>query len=121
MTIEEQLTNIYLTKETWHKTRMDYPTALKYHKTRYENGDIYVYTEDGKVLGYYERYFKYNVCFLYNVYVENDYRKGKVFKELYRHFFKTMPKDITHVMGEKQRLGGKIMKEVINRRKYGFD
>ena len=103
MTIPEQLTRIYMLKERWHKTRMDYPAALRYHQARYKNGNIYVYSENNRVLGYYERYFNFNVCFLYNVWVVRDKRRGKVFKELYRHFFKTMPNYITVIMGEKQK------------------
>jgi hypothetical protein len=93
--------------------------AYNYHKTRYENGDIYVYQENGIVLGYYERYFKEDVCYLYNVYVNDSFRKGKVFIELYRNFFSTMPKHIKYIIGEKQKLGGKMQKVLITRRDYG--
>ena len=118
MTIAQQLTRIYFDQETWHTHRMTYDSALRYHKTRYENGDIHTYEEDGEVIAYFERYFVRNTCILYNVWVRSDKRQGKVFKSLYRHFFKTMPKNITEIVGNKQKLGGKLVKEVINKEKY---
>lgn len=114
MTLAEQLTDIYYKEEYWHKSRLSFADALEYHKKRLENGDIYTYEENGEVLGYYERYFKDDICFLYNVWVNQEYRKGKVFKELYKHFFETMPKHIKYIEGEKQKLGGKLMKEKIH-------
>ena len=110
--IPEQLHDIYL-KETWHKTRMSELDSLNYHKTRYENGSIYTYVEGGKVLGYYERYCIGDVCYLYNVWVNEDCRRGKVFRELYRHFFRTLPLNILEIKGEKQKLGGKLVTEKV--------
>ena len=117
-TIVQQLVDIYYLHEDWHKTYLPPKEAFNYHKTRYENGNIYVYEENGKVLGYWERYFNGDTCILYNVYVEEGYRQGRVFRELYRHFFKSMPENIKYIIGEKQRLGGKIQKVKIGGR-YG--
>ena len=116
--IVSQLVEIYLTKEPWHESFMPLKEAVNYHKTRYENGIIHTYEEDGKVLGYYERYFYDDTCVLYNVYVEEGYRQGRVFKELYRHFFKNMPDNIQYIVGEKVKLGGKPQRVKIGRR-YG--
>ena len=118
LNIVEQLNYIYYNYEPWHTTRMLEPEATKYHKTRYENGDIYPYIEDGKVLGYYERYFKYNTCILFNIWIDENCRRGKVFKALRKHFFDTMPRNITLVIGEKQKLGGKVVMERIKHGKY---
>jgi hypothetical protein len=96
---------------------MLYPDALWYHKTRYENGNIHTYEENGEVIGYYERYFVEDKCFLYNVWVKEGERQGKVFKELYRHFFKTMPDNIRYIVGEKIKLGGKYQKVKMIRRR----
>ena len=118
MTIVEQLVSIYYNEEPWQKNLMTYDSAFRYHKMRYENGDIHTYEEDGVVLGYYERYFVRDTCILYNVWVRSDKRQGKVFKSLYRHFFKTMPKNIKEIVGQKQKLGGKLVKEKINKEKH---
>ena len=115
-TIPEQLVDIYENYEWWHKTRMTHKDSIQYHKSRYENGDIQVYEEYGEVLGYYERYFTGDTCILYNVYVKKDYRRGEVFKQLKKLFFLTLPLHITHIEGEKQKLGGKIMKALITKR-----
>jgi hypothetical protein len=110
--IPEQLTEIYA-DEPWHNPRMNYEDALVYHTDRYNKGDIYVYRDNGEVLGYYEREIKSNICFLKNVYVKKVYRKGRVFRELCNHFFLTMPSFVEYITGEKQKLSGKWMKERI--------
>ena len=119
-TIPEQLTEIYENFENWHAFKMSYDEALRYHTKRYNSGDIQVYQENGEVLGYYERHFVYNVCFLDNAWIKEDCRRGKVFKELYRRFFDILPENINCIMGEKQKIGGKLQKVLINKeKKYG--
>jgi len=109
-----QLTEIYY-KEGWHKTRLSYGQAYNYHKQHYENGDIVVYQKDGEVLGYYERYLKDDVCNLHNVYIKEECRNNEVFKGLYRQFFKTMPKHIKYIEGEKQKDNGQFHKVIITK------
>ena len=116
MTIPEQLTKIYYEYEFWHTVKMSYSDAMQYHKTRYENGDIQVYIENGQVLGYYERYLLWNACILYNLWIKQGFRKGKVIKELKKRFFETLPKNINVILGEKQKLGGKMMVARIRRK-----
>ena len=115
MTIAEQLVKIYYEKESWHKTRMTYKEAFDYHRTRYENGDIQTYEENGEVLGYYERYIVGNSCILYNCWIREDCRFGKPYKELRKRFFSTLPKNVRNIIGEKQKLGGKVMEARIRR------
>jgi hypothetical protein len=115
MNIPEQLVKIYNEEETWHQTRMTYEDAFDYHKTRYENGDIQVYQENGEVLGYYERYILWDTCILYNLWIREDCRRGKVIRELKRLFFSTLPKTVKKIIGEKQKLGGKMMTAKIRR------
>jgi hypothetical protein len=117
--IEEQLTDIYFRDEWWHTARMSYEVALEYHRKRVDNGSIHTYEENGEVLGYYERYFKDDICILFNVWVKDGHRKGKVFRELYRHFFSTMPSGIDYISGEKQKVGGKYQKVKIRRIDHG--
>lgn len=119
ITIPEQLTEIYFNHENWHESKMEYDEAYRYHSNRYHNGSIHVYEEDGEVLGYYERYFIYSTCFLHNVWVKDGHRHSKVFKTLYRHFFDTMPENITRIVGEKQKIGGKVVERIIRRSRYG--
>ena len=94
---------------------MTFESALRYHQKRLENGEIYPYTQDGKVLGYYERTFDNDKCFLKNVYVAKDFRQNGIFKKLCRHFFDTMPDNIKYVTGEKQSVGGKPQKVLITK------
>lgn len=106
MDIAEQLTEIYLKDEWWHEFKLPKEEAIAYHEGRLKSGAIYAYIENKEVLAYYERYFIYNVCFLHNVWVRGDQRGGRVFRALSKHFFSTMPREITKVIGEKQKLGG---------------
>jgi len=116
MTIPEQLTKIYYEEEFWHTVRMTYPEAINYHESKYKNGDIQVYIENGEILGYYERYLLWNCCILYNTWIKKDCRRGRVFVELKRRFFDTLPSNINVILGEKQKLGGKVVKAIIRRK-----
>jgi hypothetical protein len=113
LTIAEQLVDIYFKEEWWHKTRMSYADALKYHQTRLDSGSIYAYEENGEVLGYYERYFIFDTCYLHNVWVRRDERGGRVFRLLKKRFFSTLSREIRHITGEKQKLGGKTVERTI--------
>jgi hypothetical protein len=116
--IPEQLTEIYFKNEPWHVFKMSYQEALDYHTRGYNNGDIHIYEDNGEVLGYYERHCVFNVCFLDNIYIKDGHRKGRVFHNLYRHFFATLPKNITHIMGEKQKTNGTMHKVKVIRRRW---
>lgn len=116
MGIVEQLVEIYEKYEDWHATRLTHEEAVAYHQEHYEKGDIYVVTKEGEVGGYYERYFDGDRCILFNVWVRPEMRGKETFKELYRHFFATMPKHITKIDGEKVKLGGKVMTALLRRR-----
>ena len=99
-TIPEQLTDIYYKHEHWHAFKLPYNQAIRYHEKRIKNGEMQVYLENGEVLGYYERHFVYNVCFLDNAWIKKECRRGKVFRELYKKFWNTLPEHITHIFGE---------------------
>lgn len=113
--ILEQLLEIYYNEEFWHDFKMSFEKALSYHRDELDNGSIHTYSENGELLGYYQRHFKGDECILYNVWVKRNHRYGKVFRELYRHFFKTMPKEIKYVTGEKVKLGKKFQKVLITK------
>lgn len=106
LSLAKQLTYIYSEFETWHKTRLTYEQALKYHYDRLVSGVISVVEKNGVVLGYIERYFEGDTCILHNVFIFPDYRNTWVAKELKRIFFATLPENIKHFKGEKQRFGG---------------
>ena len=108
--IIEQLVEMYYKEEWWHKIIMPPDEAFDYHREHCEKGDIYTHVKDGVVLGYYERYFNGDICFLANLYVRGDLRRSKVTKELYKHFLDTMPPHINYIVGEKQKVGGKMQK-----------
>lgn len=106
--IIEQLYDIY--KQTpWQNQEIPHDKVISYYQEMLDKNLIYIINIDGELLGYYERWFIEDTCFLVNVYSTSK----QVFKQLYRHFFNTMPKNINYVQGEKQKIGGKMVKEVI--------
>lgn len=117
--IPEQLTEIYFNNEDWHVFKLSYESALCYHTDGLAAGNIHTYEENGEVLGYYERHFVLNVCFLDNVFIKEGHRKGRVFRELCRHFFSTLPENIIQIIGEKQKLKGKVVRANIGRIRNG--
>lgn len=117
--IIDQLVEIYFKEEWWSEPKMSFEAAVRYHKKRLDNDDIHVYEENGEVLGYYERYASGDSMCLHNLWIKEGYRQGKVFKELYRHFFKTMPLWIKYLTGTKQKVGGKFQKVLIKGARYG--
>ena len=109
--IIEQLLNIYYNEEWWHDTRLNRNSAFNYHNKLVQQGNIQIYQELGIVLGYYEVWFinkkqlkdivmgkpfspilqdisHGNIAYLANLWIDDKFRKGKVFKELYKRFFK---------------------------------
>lgn len=100
-TIPEQLTDIYYKHEHWHAFKMPYDKAIKYHARRIKNGEIQAFIENGEVLGYCERHFLGNACFLDNIWIKNTERRGKVFRGMCEQFFDTLPKYITHIIGHR--------------------
>ena len=117
--IPEQLTEIYLKHEDWHAYKLSYAEAIDYHTKRFKNGEIQVYIDNGEVLGYYQRHFLYNACFLDNGWIKKECRLGKVFKELRKKFFETLPDNITHIFGHRDKYERRIEKvKIIEWRKH---
>lgn len=54
MTIIQKLTNIYLEKENWHKSKLSKEEADHYHERLLMNGNILTYVTNGELLGYLE-------------------------------------------------------------------
>jgi len=113
--IAEQLTDIYFKYEWWSQPKMSYQEALNYHQERLDNGSIQVILDNGEVVAYYQREFNDEICFLVNVWVRADLRGSKVWRDLYRHFFNTMPINIKKVIGEKQKIHGRMTERFITK------
>ena len=111
MDIINQLVNIYFKYEHWQKNKMPYDIAYAYHKKLYELGNMQIYEEKGKVLGYVEFWLinfeqfgriichetfyadgenviRGNIAFVANVWVDPQYRNSYIIKELKLKFFK---------------------------------
>ena len=106
----EQLVNIYYQEEWWHKSRISREEAYKYHKKLLDQGNIILYVEEEKVVGYAEfwrvNYHQWgrmvcgetlsgylenitdgNICVVHNVWIKKDAQRGKVFKDMMRRFY----------------------------------
>lgn len=106
-----QLVNIYNEHEWWHKEKMSYEDAYKYHAHQFKNGNIFVYMKDEKVVGYCEYWrcdfrqwgrivchapfspleenvTRGDVCVVANVWIDENYRKSEVVKSMEKEFFK---------------------------------
>ena len=110
--IEEQLYDIWL-KTPWQE-RVPKDVIMEYFEWMLASSGIYVIEREGELLGFYERRFEDDTCFLINVFA---FEIG-IFRQLYRHFFNTMPKDIKYVKGNKQKLHGKeVIEKITNARR----
>lgn len=56
MNIAQQLTEVYLTKEFWHKNKLSQEEADKYHERLLMQGNIITHITDGVLEGYLEFY-----------------------------------------------------------------
>jgi enolase len=125
MTIQQQLTDIYLNKETWHEKKLSYEESIKYHEHLLESGNIIVVRDGDRVIGYvefwrltYEQFGRVicgeplsamhedvqtgQIAYLANVFIEKDYRNGGVYKMMKKRFFEANTL-CTHFVGEARR------------------
>ena len=122
MNITIQLVEIYLEKETWHKTKLSYEKAKKYFDKLIKDQRVITCIEGNKVVGYIESWrldlaqygclisggpfsaYKENVtdgeiCYVADIYIDEDYRNTDVIKRLKNEFFE-QNKDCKFITGE---------------------
>lgn len=126
MSIVDQLTEIYLHEEDWHKEKLSKEEADRYHEVMLSNGNI-ITVSDGDILCGYVEYWRVSfeqfgriicgepfssihenvqngqIAYLANTYIRPEYRHGKVYK-LLRARFLEVNKLCTHFCGEARRL-----------------
>lgn len=84
MTIIDQLTNIYLERESWHKSKLPKEEADKYHERLLMQGNIITYVKNMELVGYLEFYRLTNeqfgrwVCGYQIPVLEEDITEGPV-------------------------------------------
>jgi hypothetical protein len=104
MNLAEQLTDIYEKKEDWHKTRLSHEEAVKYHQERLDSGNI-ITVSDGNILaGYLEFYIRHGVCYIHNLFILPEYRRGIVAKMIKRRLFE-VSKGCKIFFGERNKAG----------------
>jgi ribosomal protein S18 acetylase RimI-like enzyme len=87
MNLAEQLTDIYEKKEDWHKTRLSHEEAVKYHQERLDWGNIITVSDGNTLAGYLEFYIRHGVCYIHNLFILPEYRRGIVAKMIKRRLF----------------------------------
>ena len=101
----DQLLNIYYSKEEWHKNKLSLDEARKYFETLLNKGNIIVFLNEEKVLGYVEFWCVNlhqlqkikdnqsfyigeedtqhgNICYIHNIWVDESCRGNGVLKHL---------------------------------------
>lgn len=108
MNIIEQLTNIYLNKEFWHKNKLSESEANLYHERLLMQGNIITYIRDNELLGYLEYYrinfeqlgrimcnytlahnedlLSGNIAFINRMWIREDYRNSIPYITLSKEF-----------------------------------
>lgn len=125
MTLAEQLTEVYLKYETWHKEKISKEEADKYHARLLSTGNIITVEKEGQLLGYvefwrlsYEQFGRIiagepfsaycedvqsgHIAYVANTYILPEYRRGGVYRMLRDRFFEAN-KHCTHFVGEARR------------------
>lgn len=108
--LAEQLSHVYLEKETWHRSKLSWEDAVEYHQRLLDRGNIITVQDNERLVGYAEIWRLNDEqlervlgggtlaadaedvqtgCHAYvaNIYIEPEYRHGEVFKLLKRRFF----------------------------------
>ena len=109
--LSELLTDCYLTQQPWQEFFMPREDAIQYFEAMIRRGNIIAYHDQNKLLGYvefwhinFEQFGRLvakapfftleedtehgNLCFVANVWIKPDFRRGMVFKALELLFFK---------------------------------
>lgn len=107
----DQLVEVYLNEETWHQTKLPKKEAWIYFATAVQKGRILARTDGDRLLGYVESWrisfdqfgrllcqlpFDIgiediehgNICYVANIFVRKEHRRGDVFAWLKHEFFK---------------------------------
>lgn len=108
------MTYFYYEFEGWHKEKMRYDEALKYHTDIFNSGNC-ITVRDGELLvGYLEFYLEGEECYIKNMYIREEYRNGETIKMLKKRLF-DVAKDCTLFKGERN-YNGEREWEAINRK-----
>lgn len=104
MTIADKLAYIYFQNEDWHKNRLNYKEAIKYHQRYIDSGNIKYIECDNALLGYIEvwfineeqldrirnneNFYNYeedlingNIVYIANIWINNNFRNSIIFDE----------------------------------------
>ena len=111
MTLIEQLNDVYYKEEWWQSHKETWCGITNYHQAMLDKGNLIVYVEDEKLLGYCE-FWRINfeqfgrlvchedfiapfedttsgkICYLANTWIDPLHRRTNVYKELRNRFFK---------------------------------
>lgn len=105
----DQITNIYLNLEYWHKNKLTREQSNEYHERLMMNGNILTYVADDKLIGYLEfwliDYSQFgrlicnqsimtdkenlldgNIALINNMYIDENDRNGEAFETLAAQF-----------------------------------
>jgi len=84
--LAKKLTELY-EQETWHKKRLSKEEADRYHLSRLNSGNIITVEDNGLLCGYVEFYQNHGCCYIHNLFIRPEYRRGKVAKLIKQKLF----------------------------------
>lgn len=105
--LAQQLTDIYLTQEHWHDERMGPEEALNYHRSILANDQCLTVTDSDKLCGYCEFYISNRVCFVANLFIRPEYRRGQTIRLLKKKLFE-VAKGARIFIGERNKFNRKF-------------
>ena len=126
MNIAEQLTDIYLTEETWHVSKLSKEESDLYHDTLLSKGNIIVIRDGEQVVGYCEFWLvndyqldailgnQFNqlnedlssgyICYIANLFVLKGYRNSATISMIKKRLFEVTKKCVLFI-GERNKNG----------------
>lgn len=105
--LAKQLTDIYLTEEYWHDERLGPEEAYQYHLSILRNNQCLTVTDNEKLTGYCEFHVSNGVCFVANLFIRPEYRRGQTIKLLKNKLFE-VAKGAKVYLGERNKFNRKF-------------
>lgn len=87
MSLAEQITDIYLEHEFWHKEKLTREESIQYHQRLLTNGNIITISNGQELVGYVEFERDPWICYIKNLFILPAYRNGPAIWQIKRRLF----------------------------------
>lgn len=100
--------------EPWNDTKLTDTELNEYHKKAIAQGSIITVSDGDYLVGYVEFYLNEGVCYIYNLFIREEYRCKKAIWMLKHRLFQVCGKCKIY-LGERNKLGSKYTEAQIRR------